>query len=543
MIINDYFPYVKPRPDQLEVAIDINSAMDNDYHYIILDAGTGFGKSAVARTVMEYNNVEFEEQSFLLTATKQLQTQYYNDCMNNPNGVDYQVGLGRNNFNCKNEKSFQGSLLGVTCDEGYCKVKSVLDEPCTYGITNNDPDTHGGCYYWENKSKCIHSDVACLNYNVMMADNLYVNHYPDREIMVLDEAHNIEQKIMNEISIILSQYALNKDIGYTFTNSQYKILDIDYWINELENILDNYHYEFETAKAQSKSTMEHVEKLKKKINSYTYRLEKIKSNPDNWAVCPDYFNHKISFKPVFIKEYTNDLLFQSGNYKIFMSGSIIDYKQFCKDLNISLDDVYYRKAKSCFDTKHRNPIFYRFAGNLGFKTKKADLPKTIPKLTGIFNKHKEDKGLIHCNSVEFKNYIMDSFQLTPHSERLITYDSSIREGEGSKLEVLRKFKESDKPLILVSYSMQEGINLPYDNCRFQIFFKAPFLPVNDNQIKSRMKLDPNWYTIKALQKFTQMWGRGMRAEDDYAQNYIIDKGFYRIIKNKQLPNEVKEALT
>ena len=137
---------------------------------------------------------------------------------------------------------------------------------------------------------------------------------------------------------------------------------------------------------------------------------------------------------------------------------------------------------------------------------------------------------------------MESFANTKYSKRLVTYDSSKNEGKGSKLHELRLFKESDDPLILVSYSMQEGIDLPYDNCRFQIFYKAPFLPTNDNQIKARMERDPNWYNIKAIQKVIQMWGRGMRAEDDYSRNYIIDKGFYRIIKNKKTPNEFLEAI-
>lgn len=73
----EYFPYSNPRPDQLEVTADILEAInDNNYKYVILDAGTGFGKSGVARTLVELYSDAYAYDSFILTKTKQLQRQY-----------------------------------------------------------------------------------------------------------------------------------------------------------------------------------------------------------------------------------------------------------------------------------------------------------------------------------------------------------------------------------------------------------------------------------------------------------------------------------
>ena len=53
--------------------------------------------------------------------------------------------------------------------------------------------------------------------------------------------------------------------------------------------------------------------------------------------------------------------------------------------------------------------------------------------------------------------------------RLITHDKE------NKTEVIEKFIKSDEPLVLISPSMGEGVDLPGDLCRFQIIYKLPFL--------------------------------------------------------------------
>jgi len=543
MKVQDYFLFENPRAGQIEVIEKIQEAIEEGYNDIILDAGTGFGKSAVARAIIEYNVKENDFDSYLVTATKVLQRQYENDCKNNPFSIDYQVGLGRANFTCRHSIN-NGTFDTDKCDNGYCKNRRVYDPKCDYDIQNTDPHSHGGCSYWINKCKSIDSEVSLANYNVLISDNQYVHHYNHRDLMVLDEAHDIEQKIMDSISIILNGRRLLLDIDIDI-REDFNNTNMSYWINQLKDIITGYEnrleiVETEIKKGNASIKVEEVKSIKKKITQYQKKLGMIEENPDNWAVCIDKFNDKVSFKPIFVSDYAYDLLFKSTDIRLYMSGSIIDGNQFANDLG--LEDSIYIKANSSFDVKHRNPIYYRFGGNLGFKTKKSDLPKCIPKLTGIFNKHRNEKGLIHCNSKEFQQYILDAYANSKYAERLVTYNNDIVEGRGSKTYELNNFKKSDEPLIMVSYSMQEGVDLPYNECRFQVFFKAPYLPLNDNQIKERMNRDPNWYNVKSMQRFVQMHGRGMRAEDDYCRNYIIDKGFYRLIKDKKLPKEVKEAI-
>ncbi len=45
------FPFKHPRPDQLETISEIVDAINQGYKYIVLEAGTGTGKSAIAATL------------------------------------------------------------------------------------------------------------------------------------------------------------------------------------------------------------------------------------------------------------------------------------------------------------------------------------------------------------------------------------------------------------------------------------------------------------------------------------------------------------
>lgn len=69
--IIENFPFPKPRPGQLDIINDIYEAIEEGYKYIILEAGTGTGKSAIATTL-----TRIYKPAYILTMTKQLQDQY-----------------------------------------------------------------------------------------------------------------------------------------------------------------------------------------------------------------------------------------------------------------------------------------------------------------------------------------------------------------------------------------------------------------------------------------------------------------------------------
>lgn len=528
MNATDYFPYSAPRDGQLEAITDIKEALiDNGYEYAVLDAGTGFGKSGIAFSLANYSSDVHHARTFLLTATKNLQSQYYREAMKLDFDADYEVAKGRSNYTCK--------VNGKSCNQGECKVKEVLEkERCPYGLYDFESLSNGGCNYWVAKSLCASSDVAIMNYDVLMVDRMYVNHYLERDLMICDEAHNIESKVMSQVCISISERQLNK-IGTRFTDDDLKQYDVEYWIRFVEALI-NLCKEKERNAEYIGLKQHELDDLVSLGRSLSWKLAEMTRFQDYWVVNIDAIFRKVELKPIKVSKYAKDMLLSCADKKLFMSGSFIDYRQFCNDLGIDPDDVHYHHASSGFDMKRNNPIIRRLAGSMGYRHKSQTLPKTIPILYSIFNENEGRKGLVHCNSREFANFIMTNVA----SDRLITYDSS--EDKDHKI---NEFRESDD-LIMVSYSMTEGVDLPYDGIRFQVFYKIPYLSLADNQVKARLNVDPNWYNVKTMQTLLQAWGRGMRAEDDQCTNYVIDNGINRILHDKAfrnlVPDEFREAI-
>jgi Rad3-related DNA helicase len=89
-------------------------------------------------------------------------------------------------------------------------------------------------------------------------------------------------------------------------------------------------------------------------------------------------------------------------------------------------------------------------------------------------------------------------------------------------DLIEKFKAYSKPAILISPSMCEGIDLPDDESRYQIFVKAPFYSLADKRIEYISKEYPNLYQKLALFRVIQGSGRSVRSETDYSVTYFID---------------------
>ena len=526
--IIENFPFSSPRKGQLEIISDINEAIENGYKYIILEAGTGTGKSAIATTL-----AKMYQSAYILTMTKQLQSQYFNE-------FKFPMVKGRGNFYCLNDD------LDSTCDVGTCKTTPTSKNFfCKFGISKTPnltgseafEDQFGGsvfyqseehCHYWQQKSNAINSPITLMNYDYAILELNYVKHFAPRNLLILDEAHNIENKLMNTMELTLYNRRLKKDIKKVINPNILKEKDYKDWIMEIDAIKDAYR----------DIELKDLPKNKAdRINSTISRLKQLRENlenePKNWIIDP--LSDGVSFKPLRVHQYAKDYLFKHGEVCIFLSATILSHKMFSKWLGLNPNEVYHIKVDSPFSPSQR-PIELNIAGKMSSNRIKRSAPKTLPILEAILKKHKNDKGLIHTNSYKCQEYIIKKM---PNS-RLISHTSANRE------RVLNHFEKSEDPLVLTSPSMSEGVDLPYDKCRFQVIYKVPFPYLGDEQVNMRMKRDRRWYAYKTVMTLMQAYGRGMRAEDDSCYTYILDGDIDILFKSplyrSLVPEFFKEAI-
>ena len=502
IIVN--FPFNEPRLGQLDIIQDINDAIKKGYKYIILEAGTGTGKSAIATTL-----AKMYESAYILTMTKQLQSQYCDE-------FEFPLVKGRGNFACLNDN------LESTCDIGACKTTPSSSKFfCPFGVAKNPTldaelafeDSFGGtvfyqsdnhCHYWNQKANAVNSPITLMNYDYAIVELNYVKHFGTRSLLILDEAHNIENKLMSTMEVTLYNRTLEKDISKVISD--------------------------ETLKDASKNKADRIRSTISRLKTLKNNLE---SEPKNWVI--DTEETGVVFKPLRVHHYAKDYLFKYGDVVIFMSATILSHKMFSKWLGLNPNEVYHIKVDSPF-SKEKRPIILNLAGKMSANRIKNTAPKTIPILQEILKKHEGDKGLIHTHSYKCQQYITNNL----YNSRLVSHTSKNRE------QILNFFEKDENPLVLVSPSMSEGVDLPYDKCRFQIIYKMPFPYLGDKQVNMRMKRDKKWYAYKTVMTLMQAYGRGMRAEDDSCYTYIIDSDINMLFKSPMyrslIPDFFKEAV-
>ena len=533
MKIEDFFPYPEIR-DAQRTAIDFCIQSLADKRYVIIEAGTGVGKSAIglAASRMLCKNaekyVDFGEGTYFLTTQKILQDQYISDF-----GKDHMRSIkSSSNYQCSYHKR-------NTCQESQRLLRneekgSRFFKACTFS-----------CKYKNAKQQFLESSESVTNFPYFLTEATFSGKITPRDVLVIDEAHNIEAELSNFIEITISErfvkYALK--MRWPDRSTQFQVVK---WIREvyfnkiksqlshMETTLKNTGLkdrlsDFKALAKQYDMLKSHVGKIETFLNVY---------NNENWVMdlvpARDRAMRKFIFKPIDVSPFAKGYLFRLGRKVIMMSATILDHETFCRSLGIDRSDVAFISIPSPFPVQHR-PIFICPVGSMNASNIDQTLPKMADAVKEILKEHKGQKGIIHCHTYKIANYLAKNIR----SKRLLIHDGTSRD------EILRKHIASKDDTVLLSPSMSEGVDLRNDLSRFQIVMKIPYPYLGDPLIKKRMNKWDGWYSMQTAKRIVQSVGRSIRSMDDQAVTYILDadwsKFFYR--NRKMFPDDFKSCLT
>ena len=520
----NHFPLTNPRDGQLETVSEILEAIERGYRYIVLEAGTGTGKSAIAATL-----ASISESSYILTITKQLQDQYLRDF----SGL--QVVKGRQNFNCL---QYKNALAPKPCSEGKCITEG---HDCRYSLKNrtNEIKRDNTCPYYYQKYLALNSKSVISNYPYLFLELNYVKDFQKRELLICDEAHNLEAMLMDQLTLEFSKADLEEYLKFELTEELIEELNTQSytrWMRFINRVRDEYQKELEKLETLEREELaEKIAFIRHQINDCKRFIDHIIIDPKTWIFDWDDSTETAQFKPLKVNRYAEDTLFKYADAVLFMSATILDDELFAKWLGIDGDEIYSIRKKSPFDIKN-NPIMTYDGYNMSRNFIKVNAPKTIKTINEILEKHEHEKGIIHTVSGQCMEFLCQNID----NPRLIGHDSKNRQ------EQLEEFINSENPLVLVSPSMGEGVDLPGDLCRFQVIYKLPYPDWGDKQIYERSSIDLEWYDYKTCLSLVQTHGRGMRDEGDYCRTYVIDSRFISYIRsgraNRFLPDTFKKAI-
>jgi Rad3-related DNA helicase len=525
--IDAFFPMDDYRKGQKESIQKILEAFESGKKFILLEAPTGSGKSAIAFAVSQ-----FFESSYYLAPQIFLQDQLTADF----GETGKHIGLlepmidlkGRNTYPCNYYERMLFDPDSKLTEKQISKYKFLRDqEPgcdtghCKRKQKSKLPYCNGHCPYFNRLEQAIEARLCLMNFQAFLFQTSVVRRFEPRNLLILDECHTIEDALMNFIEISLS----DRDIGMKFekfeTASEYKTFFEEI---KLADIITN-----NISVAMANLNSQEEEKWKQMLLRYKIFRN---SDADNWV--PQFeekdkaSNRRLSLKPVFVDEFLHSYVFNKADHILMMSATILSKRIFCQALGVDQESASSLRMPSSFHPKAR-PIYYRPSGSMSYKNKANTMSKMVKDVQEICQFHENEKGIIHTHSFDIHDAILNGGFLR---DRLLSQrDPAFR---NNKFALLEKHKESKNTIILAP-AMHEGLDLKDDLGRFQIICKVPYPSKGDPQIAARLELSGEYYNWKTATKLIQSCGRICRHNEDYGITYVMDSDFKRFIeRNSEL---------
>lgn len=418
-----YFPFEHIRPLQEEsINFILNSFINLNKKYVICELPTGIGKSAIAVTVSRYFEAELTDQknaSWILTTQKILQKQYQSEFAWLP------TVWSKSNYECKKH-------YGVSCQLGLW-------------INNIFKGKYCDCIYTADKNKFLESQISLTNVQ------FFLNHYEyqkdaikKRKLLIVDEAHNLENIITDFVSITINKYVII-DYGINWIGTNKSIVQVMDWVKKilipkLTAIKTRLEIEIKSSDRTALLSSPEGKLLMKQYDStdrYICQLSRCveRFNPNEWVMSVNN-DDELILRPLFASRFSEKQLFETADKVLLMSGTILDKQTYCKNVGIPLQETAFISLPSPFKEENR-PVFIVKAASLSYKNIDNSLPKIATVVKKIMTDHKDEKGIIHCvnentNIKMGNNYFKKIIELNP-GDIIQTYNEKTNNIENKKV--------------------------------------------------------------------------------------------------------------
>ncbi|QLH07952.1 helicase [Nitrosopumilus ureiphilus] len=529
---------------QKEIISKIEENLKSGYKKIILCAPTGVGKSLVGATVSSYF-----DSSFTVTASKHLQDQYIKD-------IPFLKPVkGKQNFPClklmdaeKVDNDRKAMRWGLSCDKGVCQerinkngkeVVSVCKYKPTIKQVEEKTQDSQSCHYYLQKYDALTSKHSLWNYHafftIMKFNKKLFEDYLDRKVTVFDEAHKIEDQIIQFVGFDIFSGQVDE---CNLNSEKYDFTDLDSVIKLTDDMAYSYAKKIKDIKEssvfQKEPDYELISGLERRYNRSAQAKIDIMSDKNNFVVNDPVkdFNgnfRTISVRPIDVSKFANE--FFETDYQLFMSATI-DKSSFCENMGLEKDDVaLVDTEKSPFPIENRK-IDLLNVRRLSYGSTDEDELEVIKTIDRILGEHSNERGLILTSSIPRCRKILQ--HLSPKNSSRIRICHS-RNKDGKSQDDIISEHATDPTGVLLSSSLWEGVDLKDDLSRFQIIAKVPYPNYTEKRTRAKMNKFPLWYTSQTLIKILQGFGRSIRSDDDWAKTYVLDTAINNVLfKGQQM---------
>lgn len=447
---------------------------------IVVNLPVASGKSAIAMAIASWARAAKQRQSCIITPTKLLVDQYLEDYPKCP------VLKSREDYTCDLHSADEESP--PSC--GQVKDK-LLGRYCS------------GCKY----TKALRTARAVP---YVLANNwTYYAHKLHRSCLIADEAHNL--------------------IGMIKELHSYKLWWRDY---HFPNYVTNYKQIYSwVERHDARDRDPKLKKLWADMNSGRPRyVLDITWEPFGRS---RELQKVLRMVPVDVRDLNSEEkhpLWPDKTKKIILLSATLSMKD-VEQLGLGHKRVAFVEATSPIPAERR-PVVLNYVGALSYANREQMVPLMAQRLRELAALN-EGRGLVHV-----------TYSLLPLLQAELGDEARfIWHGKEDKMEQFAAFRAS-KNGILIACGLQEGIDLPYDEARWQVICKVPWPSLAEPAVKHMAEQDEEWYAWETARQVLQAAGRVCRTPTDFGTTYILDSSFERLYKNygHLFPNWWKDAV-
>ena len=518
----------------------------NDGEYFMVLGTTGAGK-----TIINWAVAMGCESAYYVTGNLPLQDQIIKDEF--PEVSDIR---GRSNYKC--------SMVDANCSEGLCQLKKKFK-------------CEEACEYKSARQRAMDSKIMLSNLMYFVLEG--GRNFKKRELLILDEGHNLPEQLVGFSSATISGRTANKDIGEsalelfgeysevrTVEGEGKRFCDGSNAINFLKDIGDEVYNVLECLDEEMELDDKELKEYKR-LRGLHGRLENARDSGSVIVSRHSTWNGDYSWiviQPLLARKVSEKLIFSRAD-KVLISSATINPWMMAQELGfveiLGKGKSVYIPVPSTFPLENR-PIVLMPVCNFSYKNQTEENEEKMKMaIARIIWKHKGERGIVFCQSYNNLKMLEDmsiSIRGNPefgedgmYTEAYIersdisedVYRRLLFHTRKDRKEVLNKWMETLDDKVLVGVNFEEGLDLRDDIARFSICFKCPFASSVNSRVAARLQLKHwGWYYMLAQQKLMQAAGRIVRSETDRGTMYIIDEKACSLFVRKGMPAYIKEAI-
>lgn len=479
-------------------ALAIKIALKGVRPHTIVQAPTGTGKSLIAGGVAIYDQ-RASQRDVILTGTKGLQDQYSHEqpMLTDVRGMsNYEclaaAGEFRNWFAVTRTRS-------VTCDRGPCRS----GQTCSIKLN--------GCLYYDAVRAFLASPIGLTNYDWYFAQRRYGTGVGHVHRLMLDEAHDLPERLMSACAIELPLHTVPKGAQYQYPPDEKQgRRKVSPSKRIVDQAIDAWRVWAHTERSRHSPSLGDSEDSRYRKVRLLDALEHMERIDHTWAW--DTTRDALVFEPTIPRNLFPLLVAPGERTKaVYLSATITP--ALLRLLGVPDDDVTFYSLKSRFPSRSR-PVYVCGHTRVDHWMTKDEWVDVVGLCDDIITPRLDRRGLVHTKSFERAQNFVDT---TRHRDKVVLH----RRGE-SAARAVERYRAIRGPALLVSPSISTGFNFAYQDAEYQILLKMPFLDTRDNRTRVRLRATEGYGDHVVSQEVIQTCGRINRAEDDQGETFIVD---------------------